>query len=202
MKLVNWLAGIALIAACDSGNGDSDSGSSGAEETTNSSNMTEPTDGGSGGDPEIPPQGADAVEAWLAEGHYKSWKNQPMVVDPIPISPHGKQRIYTNAVHAGHNGMTGEYPVNAASVKELYDAAGTTVVGYAVYLHVSAGTTGANWYWYEKVPLDSMAPHDDNGIVADGLGDAGPAMEICVGCHSATGIDAAHPGHDFVYTQL
>ncbi len=196
MKLVNWLACVALIAACDSGNGDGDSGSSGAE-TTNSSNMTEPTDGGSGGDPQIPPQGADAVEAWLAEGHYKSWKNQPAVVDPISISPHGKQRIYTNEVHSGHNGNATEYPVNAAAVKELYDAAGTTVVGYAVYLHTSVGTTGANWYWYERVPLDSPVMHDDNGVVADGSD-----VALCVGCHSAAGQDAEHPGHDFVYTQL
>ena len=28
----------------------------------------------------------------------------------------------------------------------------------------SAG--GANWYWYERVPLDSTAPHDGNGVVA------------------------------------
>lgn len=196
MKMFKWLVCAALVAACDSGGGD-DSGSTGgasADETTNT--PTEPT--GDPGDSQIPPQGYEAIEAWLAEGHYKSWKCQAGVVDPIEISPHGKQRICTNDVHTAHNGMTGEYPVNAAGVKELYDAAGATIVGYAVYLHTSAGGTGANWYWYERVPLDSMVEHDPmTGVVADGSD-----VPLCVGCHSAAGSDAAHPGHDFVYTQL
>lgn len=197
MKFGNWLACVALIAACDSGNGDSDSGSSGVE-TTNSSNMTEPTDGGGDDETQVPPQGYDAIEAWLAAGHYKSWKNQPAVVEPIDISPHGKQRIYTNQLHSDHAGMMTEYPVNAAAVKELYDDAGTTIVGYAVYLHISAGTTGANWYWYERIPKDSpLMPDPVTGVFADGVD-----LPQCVGCHSAAGSDAAHPGHDFAYTQL
>ena len=76
------------------------------------------------------------------------------------------------------------------------------IVGYALYVHVKAGKTGDTWYWYEKVPLTSMAPHDANGVVADGTGGSGTAMSICVGCHSATGSDAGHSGHDFVYTQV
>jgi hypothetical protein len=197
MKLINWLACVALIAACDSGNGDGDSGSSGAE-TTNSSNMTEPTDGGGEDETQVPPQGYEAIEAWLTAGHYKSWKKQPGVVEPIPISPHGKQQIYTNQLHSDHAGMTGEYPVNAAAVKELYADDGTTLVGYAVYLHISAGTTGANWYWYERIPKDSdLMPDPVTGVFADGVDEP-----QCVGCHSAAGIDAEHPGHDFVYTQL
>ncbi|PCC70647.1 hypothetical protein SAMN02745121_05467 [Nannocystis exedens] len=34
------------------------------------------------------------------------------------------------------------------------------------------GTDGGSWYWYEEVPADHPAPHDEDGIVADGLGDA------------------------------
>ena len=96
----------------------------------------------------------------------------------------------------------GEYPVGSAAVKELYDSAGTTLNGYAVYLHTKAGKTGDTWYWYEQVPAASTAPHEMDGTVADGLGDKGPAMAICVGCHTGAGSDAMHSGHDFVYTQV
>jgi hypothetical protein len=150
---------------------------------------------------QVPPPGpASAVKEWIDAGHYKSWNCEAAAHDPIAISPHGKNRICTNAKVSGHT--SGEYPVDSAGVKELYDAAGANVVGYAVYRHVKAGTTGDTWYWYEIVPQDSMAPHDANGIVADGLGDSGPPKDICVSCHGAAGIDAMHPGHDFVYTQV
>ena len=162
----------------------------------------DPITTGAPADDQTPPQGREAVEAWLAEGHYKSWHCQDMVQDPIPISPHGPNRICSNDLVSNHPADGGEYPVGSAGVKELYDVSGDNLVGYAVYLHTTAGTTGDTWYWYERVPLDSPAPHDENGVVADGLGSSGQAQTICVGCHSATGIDADHPGHDFVYTQV
>ena len=150
---------------------------------------------------QVPPAGpASAVQAWIDAGHYKKWHCEAAAHGPISISPHGMQRICSNDKLSAHG--TGEYPVDTAAVKELYDSAGAKVVGYAVYRHVSAGTTGDTWYWYEVVPADSMAPHDANVIVADGLGSSGPAKDICVGCHGATGLDADHPGHDFVYTQI
>ncbi len=52
----------------------------------------------------------------------------------------------------------------------------------------------------QEVPGDVAGTMFD--IVADGLGSSGPAMMICVGCHAAAGIDAMHPGHDYVYTQV
>ena len=58
----------------------------------------------------------------------------------------------------------------------------------------------------ERVPASSTAPHDANGVVADGKGGSGPAMSICVGCHAAAGSDAPHSpspgGHDQVYTPV
>jgi hypothetical protein len=188
MGKISLLAGVLIAAMAAAGCGD-DSGDGGG--------------GGDGpvGDPQTPPAGpAAAVQTWLGEGHYKQWACEGAVHDPIAISPHGKQRICSNDKVSANTG--GEYAVGSAGVKELYDAAGTSIVGYAVYLHTSAGTTGDTWYWYEQVPDDSPAPHDANGIVADGQGDSGPAKDICVSCHSATGIDADHPGHDFVYTQV
>jgi hypothetical protein len=147
-----------------------------------------------------PTSGQADVKAWLATGAYKAWKCEPAAHDARSPSPHGKNRICSNAVLSAHG--AGEYPVDSAAVKELFDDEGKNIVGYAVYRHVKAGTTGDTWYWYETVPLASPAPHDANGVVADGLGGAGPAKSICVGCHSAAGVDADHPGHDFVYTQV
>jgi hypothetical protein len=160
-----------------------------------------PDAGTSVGTAQLPPTGRVAVDAWLATGAYRAWHCEAAPHPARSPSPHGINRICSNDALSAFTG-TGEYPVGSAAVKELYDSAGTTVVGYAVYHHVSAGTAGGNWYWYEHVPLASAAPHDSNGTVADGLGSAGTANSICVGCHTATGVDAMHSGHDFVYTQV
>jgi len=201
MRRIFFLASILVATAALGGCGDDEgSGGSGGSGAGGGG-------GGAGGeapgeDPQTPPAGpASAVEAWLGNGHYEQWNCEAAVHGPIDISPHGMQRICSNDKVSGHAGP-GEYPVGSAGVKELYDAAGANIVGYAVYVHTKAGTMGDTWYWYEKVPLDHPAPHDENGIVADGLGNSGPAKDICVSCHSAAGIDADHPGHDFVYTQV
>jgi len=154
--------------------------------------------------------GASAVEAWLADGasSYKTWATEPAVHASRSPSPHGFNRIYSNALIASNAAAATTWPINAAAVKELYATAdATTPVGYAVYLKTQADTAaGANWYWYERVPLDNAAPHDADGVVADGLGGSGPALQICVGCHMGAGSDTAHTpspnGHDEVYTPV
>jgi len=152
-------------------------------------------------DPQKPPTtGRADVQAWLGTAAYKAWHCEPSPHEARKPSPHGMNRICSNDVLAAHGDA--EFPVDSAAVKELYDAAGSKIVGYAVYRHVKAGTSGDAWYWYETVPEGSAAPHDANGVVADGLGGAGPAKDICVSCHGAAGSDAAHFGHDFVYTQV
>jgi len=168
--------------------------------------------GGSGGGPaataELPPMGAAAVEAWLAAGSYKSWTCEPAVHAARSPSPHGFNRICSNALIAGNAEATATWPKGAAAVKELYAAStDATPVGYAVYAKTATDSAaGAGWYWYERVPLDHPAPHDAAGVVADGLGSSGPAMQICVGCHGAAGSDAAHTpslgGRDQVYTPV
>lgn len=181
MKNWTWLLALALLPGCgDDGSGDD----SGEEEA------------------QLPPTNGAEMRTWLAAGHYKSWSCEGAAHGPITISPHGMQRICSNDMISGHG--TGEYPVGAAAVKELYDADGKNIVGYAVYRHIKAGTNGDAWYWYEQVPDSSMAPHDADGIVADQIGTMGdkPGKDLCVGCHMATGLDANHPGHDFVYTQI
>ena len=156
---------------------------------------------------QTPPMGAAAVEAWLATGAYRSWHCETGVHAGRSPSPHGFNRICSNDIVAAAATGTADWPVGAAAVKELYaSATDTTPVGYAVYLNTDTTPGGGGWYWYERVPLSSPAPHDSHGVVADGLGTAGPAMMICVGCHQGAGSDAAHTpsmgGRDEVYTPV
>lgn len=167
---------------------------------------------GSGGSPaaddQTPPQDGAAVEAWLTEGAYKSWSCESAIHAARAPSPHGFNRICSNDLIAADAADDTPWPKGAAAVKELYAAEDDAEpVGYAVYLKLeddSAG--GSNWYWYERVPLDSEAPHDADGVVADGNGSSGPAQTICVGCHAGAGSDAAHTpsagGRDQVYTPV
>jgi hypothetical protein len=151
---------------------------------------------------QVPPQGYAAIDPWLDAGSYTDWNCQATPHAPDPVSPHGPNRICSNDLASAHG--TGEYPVGAASVKELWDAEMTTVVGYDVASKVSTGG-GEAWYWYEQIPPGTVFPGvdiDSNGVVADGLGDGGQELTICVGCHQGAGIDAAHSGHDFVYVQV
>ena len=145
-------------------------------------------------DSQTPPTtGRVDIEAWLTKGSYKSWHCEAAVHDARSPSPHGKNRICSNDKVSAT--ASGAYPVDAGAVKELYDSTGTTIVGYAVYRKVKDGTGGDSWYWYERVPQDSKAPHDANGTVADGVGSSGPPQTICVSCHQGA-------PNDFVYTRI
>jgi hypothetical protein len=152
--------------------------------------------------------GETAVEAWLAQGDYKQWACEPAVHAALSPSPHGFNRICSNDVISSNATGTSTWPSGAAAVKELYASlSDTTPNGYAVYLKTAADSAaGAAWYYYERVPLDSTAPHDANGVVADGLGAAGAPLTVCVSCHAAAGSDAAYTpspgGRDFVYTPV
>ncbi|MFO0727970.1 MAG: hypothetical protein U1E65_29590 [Myxococcota bacterium] len=157
--------------------------------------------GGSSAEDQRPPTtGRVDVEAWLSQGLYKNWHCEASAHAQRNPSPHTMNRICSNDLASAHG--AGTYPVDAAAVKELYDAAGSTIVGYAVMRKVTTATTGDAWYFYERVPMDSPAPHDSNGVVADGMGNSGTAKSICVGCHAGAGVDAMHSGHDFFYTQV
>ena len=164
--------------------------------------------GSMAGTDQTPPQGAKAVRAWLKAAAYKTWQCEPSVHAARSPSPHGFNRICSNDMISSNYDQTGAWPKGAAAVKELYASADATEpVGYAVYLKTASDSAGgAHWYWYESVPLDSSAPHDSAGVVADGMGDSGAAKSICVGCHAGAGSDAAHTpsehGRDQVYTAV
>ena len=156
------------------------------------------------GSAQLPPttNGAD-VETWLAAGSYKKWKCETASHPQMKVSPHGENRICSNDLIANFTGEKDEErPKDSAAVKELYNDA-KELVGYAVAVKLADTSDGGkNWYWYERVPLDSAAPHDAKGVVADGVGTTGPAKQICVGCHVAAGLDDDHTvtgSSDFVY---
>jgi hypothetical protein len=157
--------------------------------------------GGSGstGDAQTPAQGAANVQAWLAKGDYKSWSCESAVHAARSPSPHGFDRVCSNGAISSNTSGTGAWPVGAAAVKELYTSTtAATPTGYAVYLKTADDTTagGAVWYWYEQPPGESP--------LADGLGNSGNSMSICVACHALAGGDAgAFPNsRDLVYTPV
>ncbi len=141
-------------------------------------------------DPQTPPTTGKAdVEAWLGKGFYKSWHCEGAPHAARSPSPHGSNRICSNNLTSVAG--AGEYPIGAASVKELLDQS-NAITGYAVYLKTAKGG-GESFYWYERTGAD---------VVGDGLGTSGPPKTVCVGCHTGAGSDANHSGHDFVYTQV
>jgi hypothetical protein len=161
------------------------------------------SDDGASGDAQTPPTSGSAVESWLADGMYKSWASEATVHAARTPSPHGFNRIYSNGLIAQNAAGTSAWPKGAASVKELYaSATDTTPIGFAVYLKTDADSAnGSNWYWYERITMNGA-----KNVVADGMGDKGTPLSICVGCHGGAGSDAAHTpsvgGRDQVYTPV
>jgi hypothetical protein len=125
-------------------------------------------DASSTSNPQTPPTNGHDVETWLQAGSYKSWHCEAAPHPARSPSPHGMNRICSNDLTSSFSG-TGERPQGTAAVKELYDDAAMNVVGYAVYLKTQATSAqGGNWYFYERVPTSSAAPHDAQGVVAEG----------------------------------
>jgi hypothetical protein len=151
-------------------------------------------------DPETPPQGGvDSMNEWLATGDYKKWHCQAAEHAALPPSPHGFNRICSNAKLVGA-GASGMFPVGSAGVKELWDKMGGKIIGYAVYVKTAADSAGgANWYWYEDNPTLQMP---GGPVVADGFGTSGNPKDICVSCHVKAGSSFAATARDFVFTQV
>jgi hypothetical protein len=142
------------------------------------------------GDAEMPATGrAELIGAWVASGAYRAWTCEKEGHDARSPSPHGRNRICNNRKVVEHG--AGEYPVGAASVKEVFDDLGK-LDGHLMAAKLGPGKA-ASWLWYMEI---------GGTVVLNGRGDTpGPSTE-CVGCHAAAGSDTKHSGHDFVYTQL
>ncbi len=146
----------------------SGSGAGGASTTTST---TSGVGGGSGGSNgcEVPTTAA-AVESFIAGGTFENWDAETAV--HASSGPHGMVRTYVNQVlFDSLTANNASHPVCSATIKELYANDGTTINGYAVMVKATDGTSGDDWYWYERI---------GNNVVADGLGVGG-----CTGCHSA-----------------
>jgi hypothetical protein len=158
--------------------------------------------------PQTPPTDGADVRAWLDAGYYKSWHCEPAPHASRSPSPHNMNRICSNDLTSSFDGGAGERPEGSAGVKELYDATGTNIRGYAVYLKgAMTSNGGANWYWYESDPTVPASIRDSKDVLADGWGGSGAGPKaLCVACHMAAGSDAAHTpspgGSDEVYTQV
>lgn len=213
MKAMSWFGYGALVcmipaalAACGSdtgtGTGGGSSTATGSGGSTTTTTTTTATSTGSGmltTDPETPPQGGVAVmKTWLATGAYKMWHCEATEHASKDPSPHGVNRICSNDKLAGA-GASGNFPVGAAGVKELWDKAGGTIIGYAVYVKTEVDSAGGvNWYWYEDNPTLAPPP----AVVADGFGTSGNPKDVCVACHVKAGSGFAATARDFVFTQV
>ena len=140
-------------------------------------------------DPQSAPTSAAALSAWLQTGVYKQWHCENQASEKTGGDPaihvHGVNRVCVN--DAVSNGAK-PYAAGATTVKEVHTGGAVTKLYVAVKTQAdSAG--GQGWYWYDGAPGETG--NGSNGRVA------------CVGCHSAAGADANHPGPgDFVYTSV
>ena len=135
---------------------------------------------------ELPPEGGNAVLAWLAAGLYRAWPCEAEAHGPRHGSPHGRTRICSNAALSAFDGP-GAYPTGSATVKEVLEPDGS-VGTYAVMLKVGDGSEAKSWYFFEGRP---------GLVLADGR--EAPA---CIGCHVDAGSQDDRPGRDYVYTQI
>ncbi len=146
-------------------------------------------DGGRPSNDETPPTGySAAILKWIDAKSYAKWACEPAPHAARAGSAHSKNRVCSNALASKHG--AGEYPVGAASVKELFDA-NDKPSGYAFSLKTAAGGADA-WYYYELL---------GTSVVANGQATSGSPKTLCAACHEGAG-QGGQTGHDFVYTQV
>lgn len=128
---------------------------------------------------QLPPTAsAMELEQWLASGAYKQWACEKDPHTARSGSAHAANRICSNDLLSGS--ASGEFPVGAASVKELFDGGGQ-IIGYAVGVRTKAGATDSAWFWYERV---------GSSIYANGSG-----VPLCANCHRGA-------PRDYIFTQI
>jgi hypothetical protein len=135
-------------------------------------------------DPQLPPTGKAAMGQWLVDQPYTDWSCEPAPHPSRNGSPHGNNRICSNAKLAGSTSPL--YPAGAATVKELLNADGS-VAGHSVLRKLEDGAGGSTWYFFEQFEGKNYADG------ADSL--------ACSGCHARAGTGGL-PGKDFVFVQV
>jgi hypothetical protein len=137
-----------------------------------------------GSDPQLPPTDQAAMAAWLDDAPYTAWSCEPEQHPSRNGSPHGPNRICSNARLSGNTDTS--YPVGAATVKELWKSDGS-IGGHSVMRKVTSGRGGADWYFFERFDGRIYASSTDS--------------LACTGCHERAG-SGGMPGKDFVFTQV
>lgn len=133
------------------------------------------------GDAQTPPTTSSAdIAAWIETGVYRAWRCEAALHDARPPGPHGQNRVCSNQLLSSTTSTATEFPIGAASVKELGDGSGN-VIGYAVAVRTVKGQAGAGWLWYERI---------GQGGAIIGQGHSG-----CMGCH-------AQAARDYVFTEV
>jgi hypothetical protein len=128
---------------------------------------------------QLPPIGsAMELEQWLATGAYKQWACEKDPHAARAGSAHTANRICSNDLLSGS--ASGEFPVGAASVKELFDGGGQ-IVGYAVGVRTKTGAVDSAWFWYERVNTTTYAN--------------GAGVPLCANCHRGA-------PRDYIFTQV
>jgi hypothetical protein len=128
-------------------------------------------------DEQSPPVAHAELVTWLADGHYEGWACEPEAHPARPPGAHGDNRICSNDLLS--QSASGQFPVGAASVKEL--VRGGEVTGYAVMRRLDDGAAASSWYWYEAF---------GDSVVAEGR-----SPGICTGCHGGA-------PRDFIFTRV
>jgi hypothetical protein len=151
-----------------SDDGSSDEGSSDDGSSDDDSSDDDSSDDGS--PDSLPPIDADALLPWLEGEPYLIWAAESG--PHVSAGPHGSAvRTFFNAALAEAAAAgADEYPIGAATVKELFDGSGERS-GWAVMVKLELGQGGDGWYWYESVGAS---------VYADGTG-----VALCTGCHSS-----------------
>jgi hypothetical protein len=146
---------------------------------------------------QLPPiTSTDDINNWLTAGYYKTWRCEQTIrpaLGPPGVSPHGMSRTCSNNLLSTN--PDGEYPVGAASVKELADNNGN-LKGYSISRHFSVGSRPAAWFWFER--------NIQGVVVAAGTGERTP-QDVCSNCHAKAGDVAStgiEGGHDYVFLQV
>jgi hypothetical protein len=142
-------------------------------------------------DDSLPPvTSAAAVEAWLATGSYLTWQCEAAPHASRDPRHQVQSRVCNNRALASTPGDAAEVAVDAASVRELWNLAGTELVGLALNRHTRAGAGADTWFWYERA-------FDAPALLGWPIAGAPPAT--CSGCHATAG-RGANPGRSFVFT--
>jgi|CXWL01.1.fsa_nt_gi hypothetical protein len=113
------------------------------------------------------------IRAYVTSNAFRSWVAEPAVRDSTQDSPHGKVRVFFNkASYEALQANRSSLPVGAMIVKDLLQADGVMLAGYAVMVK----STESSWTWWEAFASNLDTP----AVFA-------VDTPTCRGCHSQAG---------------